>query len=197
MTLNVSGSNPISITELESFLKATPGSLSPTNSLFGAIEGSLISQKFSANSDDILSFNWSFLTNDSAAEILPGFLDADYAFVALAGPDSLQLNVLSTSGSTLLIPSSDPSNRFEKSTSLSNYSLRLPSTNSYTLSLGIVDVGGSANTSALRIDDVKLERTEPVPEPLTVGGTIAAGVLGFLMKRRITIIKTKAKATVD
>ena len=187
VTYNFSGYDPVSVTNLESFLGVSPGFLSPSNSLFGAIEGSLISQKFSANSGDILSFDWRFLTNDSAVEIIPGFLDADYAFVAIAGNNFFQLDVLSTSGSTLLSPTSDPSVVFQKSTPLSSYSLKLPSTSLYTLSFGVVDVGGSANTSALLIDNVKLEQTKAVPEPSLTAAILllsGLGVVGAVVRKQ-------------
>ena len=169
LTFNFSGDEPLSAFDLETFLGFSPGTLSPVTSLFGATEGSLISQQFFGSAGSDLSFDWQFLTNDTAVEVIPGFTEADYGFVSIQSQEFSRLVVLSNSGSSSLSPSTDSFVPFERSTSINNYSLTLPSSSFYKLSFGVLDVGGSAISSALVVDNVTTENTQTPESSLVVG----------------------------
>lgn len=176
-TFNFSGNSPTAIATLESFLGVTSGTLTPANSFFGAFEGSAIQQTFTANAGDILTFDWNFLTNDTTSEPFPGFVDADYAFLNLVTPSGSQLITLANTDSTL----ASSSTIFNQETGYQQFSLPLNLSGSYTLSFGVLDAGGTSNSSALLIDNVELS-TQPqptsTPEPTTILTLLGMGVLG-------------------
>ncbi|QSJ20294.1 hypothetical protein JYQ62_17265 [Nostoc sp. UHCC 0702] len=141
---------------LEKFLELEDGSLNNLGE--GQVtKGSAIEQTFTASSGDILSFDWNFLTN----EVLPPVSFSDFSFVSITSSDN--------SGSYLL-KLADVTNatsefsltEFFKETGFQTFSFKLPTTGTYTLGLGITDVGDSNIDSGLLIDNFKLTS---VPEP--------------------------------
>ena len=160
--LLTTGNGAVPATALEAFLGLSPGSL------VSGFEGSAIKQSFPAKTGDILSFDWNFLTND----VIP-----DFAFVVISG-----LNILADAGSSALVLSSTP---FAKETGFQTFSFTIPSTGSYTLGIGVVDLNDPFNDSGLLVDNVRLRNLQPIPEPGTLfllgSGFIG---LGFLRLRK-------------
>lgn len=170
-TFNFSGNSATSISNLESFLELTPGTLTPDNAFFGPFEGSAIKQTFSADSGETLRFDWNFLTNDTTSEPFPGFVDADYTFLTLQSSTTTEIVTLANTDSPLV----SSSTIFAQETGFNNYSMFIDKSGDYTLSLGVIDLGGTANTSALLIDNVELINSstpEAVPEPSQLWGII-------------------------
>jgi hypothetical protein len=157
-----------SASNLENFLGLSSGTL--TNS--GATEGSAILQIIEANTGDVLSFDYNFLTDE-----VPGNSDFnDFAFFTLNNDliflaDTLSPDLFSPSFSS-----------FAEETGYKSFSYTLTSSGTYTLGFGVVDMdntggGDTGVNSGLLADNVK---TTPVPEPMTILGSLAA--LGFMKK---------------
>jgi hypothetical protein len=157
-----------SASNLENFLGLSSGTL--TNS--GATEGSAILQIIEANTGDVLSFDYNFLTDE-----VPGNSDFnDFAFFTL---DNNLISLADTFSPDLFSPSFSS---FAEETGYKSFSYTLTSAGTYTLGFGVVDVdntgrGDTAVNSGLLVDNV---RTTPVPEPMTIFGSLAA--LGFMKK---------------
>jgi hypothetical protein len=153
---------------LESFLGLSSGTL--TNS--GATEGSAIRQIIKANKGDVLSFDYNFLTDE-----VPGNSNFnDFAFFTL---DNNLISLADTLSPDLFSPSFSS---FAEETGYKSFSYTLTSAGNYTLGFGVVDVdntglGDTEVNSGLLVDNV---RTTPVPEPMTILGSLAA--LGFMKK---------------
>ena len=157
-----------SASNLENFLGLSSGTL--TNS--GATEGSAILQIIEANTGDVLSFDYNFLTDE-----VPGNSDFnDFAFFTL---DNNLISLADTFSPDLFSPSFSS---FAEETGYKSFSYTLTSAGTYTLGFGVVDVdntgrGDTGVNSGLLVDNV---RTTPVPEPMTIFGSLAA--LGFMKK---------------
>ncbi len=157
-----------SASNLENFLGLSRGTL--TNS--GATEGSAILQIIEANTGDVLSFDYNFLTDE-----VPGNSDFnDFAFFTL---DNNLISLANTFSPDLFSPSFSS---FAEETGYKSFSYTITSAGTYTLGFGVVDVdntggGDTGVNSGLLVDNV---RTTPVPEPMTIFGSLAA--LGFMKK---------------
>ena len=153
---------------LESFLGLSSGTL--TNS--GATEGSAIQQTIGANTGDVLSFDYNFLTDE-----VPGNSDFnDFAFFTL---NNNFISLADTLSPELFSPSFSS---FAAETGYQSFSYTFTNSGTYTLGFGVVDVdntggGDTGVNSGLLVDNVK---TTPVPEPMTIFGSLAA--LGFMKK---------------
>lgn len=158
----------VSASNLESFLGLSSGTL--TNS--GATEGSAIQQTIGANTGDVLSFDYNFLTDE-----VPGNSDFnDFAFFTL---NNNFISLADTLSPELFSPSFSS---FAAETGYQSFSYTFTSSGTYTLGFGVVDVdntggGDTGVNSGLLVDNVK---TTPVPEPMTIFGSLAA--LGFMKK---------------
>jgi hypothetical protein len=97
---NFSGNDIVDIAELETFLGVDPFALDPTDSLFGAFEGSAIKQAFTVSTGSSLKFNWNFLTNEDNTNA--AFAN-DTAFVTLVNTTNnmAQVTKLADLNSTL------------------------------------------------------------------------------------------------
>ncbi|TBR57049.1 hypothetical protein B4U84_26860 [Westiellopsis prolifica IICB1] len=129
---------------IETFLGLETGSLDN----FGngdVTEGSVIRQTFTANAGDILTFDWNFLTNESA-QVFPY---KDFAFVSISSDSEL----LDTTLSSLVTSSTT---EFFAETGFETFSFTIPTTGTYTLGLGVVDVGDNTIDSGLLVDNVTL-----------------------------------------
>ena len=158
------GTTGASAAALESFLGLAPNSLSSQ----GVTEGSAIRQTLFVNAGDTLSFDWNFLTDQ-----YPGSVDNnDFAFFTLGGTLITLADTFTPSVPSLFSP-------FARETQYTSFTYTAPSTGGYTLGFGVVDVGDSAVNSGLLVTNVV---NTPVPEPLTLFGSLAA--LGFLAKAR-------------
>ena len=123
--------NAVDTITLEGFLRVPPGTLSTiSNSSFGVLEGSAIVQTFTAKAGDVLQFDFNFLTNELKA--LPPF--NDLAFVTINTTPILLADV----NTSTFVTSSTP---FSDETGFQTFSVMLPTTETYTLRIGVADVG--------------------------------------------------------
>ncbi|MBD2562177.1 MULTISPECIES: hypothetical protein [Nostoc] len=130
------------------------------------IKGSAIQQKFTAKSGDVLSFDWNFLTN----EVLPPVTFSDFSFVSISSSDNSVSSLLELADVTDTTSEFSLTDFFQE-TGFGTFSLKLPTTATYTLGLGVIDVGDNDFDSGLLVDNFKLTS---VPEP-----TNELGLLGF------------------
>lgn len=114
-------------------------------------KGSAIQQKFTAQAGDILSFKWNFFTNDK----LPPLSFPDFSFVSISSSDN-SLNVLLELANADNATSYSSLAEFFQETGFGNFSLKLPTTATYTLGLGVIDVGDSDFDSGLLVDDFQV-----------------------------------------
>lgn len=131
--------------DIESFLNLPYGSLKSLGK--GNIdEGSAIKTSFTAKAGDVLSFDWNFMTDEKDSTLVGS--NKDFGFITL---NSLPYNAADTSSSfkTSLTPFSDE-------TGFKTLSIEIPVTGTYTLGLGVVNVGDPIYDSAFAIDNVKL-----------------------------------------
>lgn len=153
-----------SATALETFLGLAPNSL--TNQ--GVTVGSAIRQSVALNAGDTLSFDWNFLTDQN-----PGSTDYnDFSFFTLGGTLISLADTFTPTVPSLFSP-------FAYETQYTSFTYTVPSTGSYTLGFGVANVGDTAVNSGLLVTNVQ---NTPVPEPLTLFGSLAA--LGLLAKAR-------------
>ncbi|GET37592.1 PEP-CTERM sorting domain-containing protein [Microseira wollei] len=163
------GGFTVSDSALETFLGLAPGSLDNLSN-GNATAGSAIRQTFAAKAGDILTFDWNFLTD----EFTPTFFN-DFSFVSISFLEELADTTFPT-----FISSLTP---FNEETGLQKFSFKIPTTGTYTLGLGVIDVADSIVDSGLLVDNVKLVS---VPEPTSAFGFLAFGAFGVgsLLKRK-------------
>lgn len=152
---NVSGSEPTFISNLETFLGVNQGALG-----LDATEGSAIQTALNITGGDVFSFDWNFLTNDD-----PGL---DRAFVTIVN-SALGNSVIPLTGS-------------------SRFSYTFTTAGNYNIGIGVVDANagdpigaGTSGSSRLIVSNANVE---PVPEPLTILGSLSALGFGLGMRRR-------------
>lgn len=164
----ISNSSSISSSSIESFLGLQPGSLNAVGN-GNVTTGSAIKQPFAAQAGDVLSFDWKFGTNDY-------FPFNDFSFVSIVSSVTKLADVVSLKGTAF--------NTNFAETPFTTFSFTIPTTDTYTLGLGAVNVTDSAVESTLRVNNVKLT---PVPEPASVIGLLAFGAFGAgssMLKRK-------------
>lgn len=138
------------------------------------IEGSAIKQTFTASAGETLSFSWNFLTNESTGQAArndftyPDF--NDFAFATVQSDSDSKLFSLADTGSNF----SNSSTFLEQETGFNTFSYTVPNTGSYTLGIGVVDVGEPTRVSGLLVDKV-----EAVPETSSTTTTSALGMLAL------------------
>jgi hypothetical protein len=137
------------------------------------IEGSAIKQTFTAEAGQTFLFSWNFLTNESVAQAAvddftyPDF--NDFAFVSIQSDSSNQLFSLADTVSNFI----NSSTNFSSETEFNQFSYTIPTTGTYTVGIGVVDVGEATRISGLLIDNV-----ETVPEPSSALVMLVGGALG-------------------
>lgn len=168
------GASPITTGSMETILGLPSGTLD-LFSLNFTTEGSVMTQTFSANAGDMLSFNWNFLTDE-----LPFEIDFnDYGFYTLTNVTSPIVSLGDT-----FSPLNPLVGGFAQETGYSLISLTLPATGLYTLGFGIVDVGDYVVDTGLLIDGVQLTAANvAAPEPSSVA-LMASGLAGLGYWRR-------------
>ncbi len=152
-----------------------------------AYEGSAIKKTINVKAGDKLKFAWNFSTNETSeavsqeTEALRGsFLDYSFFFVNGQITKLADINgaIVNTAGT------------FDKETGIQNYEYKFNNAGIYTIALGVVDINDFAVTSALSLNNVRLENIQSVPEPLAQPLTIlGSGIaLGFatLSKKKYT-----------
>ncbi|WP_218082035.1 PEP-CTERM sorting domain-containing protein [Anthocerotibacter panamensis] len=169
--LSTAGTTPALANPLEFFLGLPAFSL---NSLGNGsvVEGSAIQQTFTATAGELLSLQWNFLSDDVGAAS-----NNDFAFISING--------LSTLANTATASFFSSATAFDFETGFQTFSFVIPTTGTYTLGLGVVDVGDRFIASALLVDNIRFTAAA-VPEPATVLGIAGFGSLiaGSWRKRR-------------
>jgi len=163
-------SNGIDKTNLQTFLGLNPESLDALNNINVTI-GSAIKQTVTVNTGDILTFDWVF----KAEDYLP--FD-DFSFYTI-GSSIYKLADVSTVGD------------YGQKESTTSFSVQSPGT--YTIGFGVVNALDFGLSSNLKIDNVKVK---PVPEPLTILGSLAAGSFGVALRRKYNKQEQKETAKV-
>lgn len=153
-TPNVSGNNAVSQASLNSFLGYIPANFSEGIGK-NATEGSAFKLTLALNVGDVVSFNYSFLTNDSTFR--------DFAFASLTGaPNSVVADTMNANTSATGFFSSKTADGITYSFPM------IASAGSYTLTLGVADRGNTStddSASGLLIDKISVS---PVPEQSVV-----------------------------
>ncbi len=176
---------------IEKFLGLNAGSLNnlareitPDSSAFSPIQqtatqGSAIEQTFTAKAGDILTFDWDFLTD----EVLPPVPFSDFSFVSINSQSDGSISYLSELADITTVTSAISATRFFKETGFHTFSFNIPTTGTYTLGLGVTNVGDTTLDSGLLVDNVKLTS---VPEPTSVFSVLVFGALGTgsVLKRK-------------
>ena len=123
-----------------------------------------------------ITLGYDFLTD----EIAPGQHN-DFAFYTLTGNSGV--TVISDTNSLLLHPTTDPTNPFALETGYQTLVININVTGTYTLGLGVSDATTTDNPSGLLIDNIQV--ISPVPEPTTIGFSIAGAALLVALRKRI------------
>lgn len=148
---NVEGS--VTTPDLEAFLGLTPGSLQNTNG------GSAISQTFTTNTASVLTFDFNFLTNETAPPVFD-----DFSFF------SLNNSVTTLAGrASATSPSNTNTPIFEAESGFQTRSLLIPSAGTFNLGFGVVDVTDGIVDSGLLVENVQLQA---IPEPSSIFGLL-------------------------
>ncbi len=176
-----SGNPAVATANLEMFLGLTIGSLRAiaTNTV---IEGSAIKQSFYGNANDILSFDFQFLTDEDVSSEFDnprsGFNDFSFYTWQFSNSPSNVFQLADTFSNF-----NNSRTPFISETNAQNRSFSLAQTGYYTVGFGVVDVGDNSFSSALSVDNVKLASSEPVPVPTSL---LALTIFSFgaFMKRR-------------
>ncbi|MDF5722389.1 MAG: PEP-CTERM sorting domain-containing protein [Rhizonema sp. PD37] len=126
-----------------------------------AAEGSAISFARNFQAGDVFSFNSNFQTFDT--------VNVDRAFVSIVNSATNAVITPLTLGN-------------------STFNYTFPTANNYTIGVGVVDVNDFVGSSRLTVSNANVA---PVPEPLTILGSVTALGLGANMRRRFG--KTKSQ----
>jgi len=169
------GAAGVSVPSLEAFLGASGGSL---NALGNGIThgGSAIKQTFTATAGQTLRFNWNFITDEAPPSVFN-----DFSFWSLSS-----ISTLATANQSGLI-----SFGALLQTGFKQTSFVLPSTGTYTLTLGVANVSDTGGLPQLLVDDVTL--ISSVPEPaywpgiaLVLAGVVVAKRKSGTLRRLVT-----------
>ncbi|MBW4592328.1 MAG: PEP-CTERM sorting domain-containing protein [Brasilonema angustatum HA4187-MV1] len=128
--------------------------LSPGTLGTDVAEGSAISILRNFQAGDVFSFNSNFQTFDTV------------------NPDRAFVSIVNSTTSPVIIPLTLGNSTF-------NYTF--PTANNYTVGIGVVDVNDYVGSSRLIVSNANVA---PVPEPLTILGSLTALGLGANMRRR-------------
>lgn len=141
----------------EKFLGLEAGSLNNLGK--GQVtKGSSIQQIFTGKAGDILHFDYNFLTN----EVLPPVNFSDLSFVSITSFSDSSISSLLELANVSDVTSTTSLTEFFEETGFQPFSFKLPTTGTYTLGIGVINVGDIAFDSGLLIDNVKVTS---VPEP--------------------------------
>jgi hypothetical protein len=172
---NISGTNPLptggGTGSLEAFLGLPNGTVLPGNgSTFGSQEGSAIRGTVSAaNAEDVLRLTWNFSSNERS-QTNP---NNDYAFVTINGvllPPVASISDATTASSPYAFTSGNRT-----------FTYSLPVAGNYDVGIGIVDVNDTIASSRFIVSNASVE---PVPEPITIVGSMMALGFGVKLRRR-------------
>ena len=143
-------------TELETFLNLDPGTLDGLGN-GDATEGSAIAQTVTVSAGDQLSFDWNYLTNEGS-----GSSFNDFAFVSIESENS---QLLADTFSVLDL--SDTGIFFEE-TGYGSFEYTFENAGTYTIGVGVVDVGDTAFSTGLLVDNFSFSGGSTIPGTYTV-----------------------------
>lgn len=155
--LITNGFGSVSDAKLESFVGLTPGSLDALGN-GNATEGSVLAQTISVPAGAKLSFDWNFLTNEGT----PSSYN-DFAFFTVGSNPSNTLG--NTNSSFVTSPTI-----FQEETGFGTFSKTFTTAGTYTVAVGVVDVGDSIVDSGLLVDNFSL--TDDAGNPLPGSHTV-------------------------
>ncbi|MBO3459398.1 MAG: hypothetical protein KME33_15315 [Aetokthonos hydrillicola CCALA 1050] len=135
---------------IEKFLGLNAGGLN--NLEKGATAGSAIQQTFTAKAGDVLTFDYNFLTN----EVLPPVNFSDFGFVSISSQSDHSKDFISELANATTSQLTTSQTQFFGETGFKSFSYTVPEDGTYTLGIGVSDVGDTTGTSGLLIDNVKL-----------------------------------------
>ena len=142
-----------------------------------AIDGSAIKNKINVQAGDMFSFNYNFLTNETAS---PNPLN-DFAFFLVNN------QVFPLADTTAAFNVSTP---FNTETGVNSYAYTFSTPGNYNLGLGVVDINDVTVTSALQVSNANIR---PVPFEFSPGLTILAlGALSTIAQLNSLVRKRKA-----
>ena len=124
----------------------------------------------------VITLNYDFLTDE-----VPSGQNRDFAFYTLTG--SSGVTVIADSFSPLLTPTTGVGNPFALETGYQTLMITITTTGTYTLGLGVSDATTMDNPSGLLIDNIQV--ISPVPEPTTIGFSVAGAALLVALRKRI------------
>jgi subtilisin family serine protease/subtilisin-like proprotein convertase family protein/uncharacterized protein (DUF2141 family) len=165
--LLTNGYGSMSDADLETFLGLSQGSLDGLGN-GDATEGSAIKQTIAVQAGDTLTFDWDFLTNEGMSSYFN-----DFAFVSVAPETS------STLASTYspLVTSPNPS--FFQHTGFDSFSYTFTTGGTYTIGVGVVDVGDTVVDSGLLVDNFSLDSSLPGAHIVTLDPGDSLGGVNF------------------
>ncbi|MGB7443107.1 MAG: choice-of-anchor I family protein [Coleofasciculaceae cyanobacterium] len=141
------------------------------------IEGSSLTQTFTATAGETLTFSYNFLTNETVGQNAdPNF--NDYAFISIEGATEVVNEVLAdTTASFNPISNLDSFEQYEffNETGFETFSYTFQTTGQFTLGVGVADVGEFTTVSGLLVDDFSLSND---PEGSISVVDLAGGVAG-------------------
>ncbi|HAZ45207.1 MAG TPA: hypothetical protein DCZ55_12255 [Cyanobacteria bacterium UBA11371] len=155
--LITNGTGSVSDTALESFAGLAAGSLDALGN-GNATEGSAIAQTISVPKGAKLTFDWNFLTDEAT----PSSYN-DFAFVSIGSNPS---NTLANTKSSFVTSPTI----FNEETGFGTFSQTFTTAGTYTVAVGVVDVGDTGVDSGLLIDNFSLkdDTGNPLPGSHTV-----------------------------
>jgi hypothetical protein len=170
----------VSAASLAAFLGITSAQLQATipsgNTPF---DGSGIKQTVSVNAGDKLTFQWNFLTDEAIGDSTFN----DTGFVTIVPSANPAQTLASTLSSGFI---SGDSSGFGMQTGFNTFSFTFPTSGTFTIGVGAVNVSDANVPSALLVDNFAITTTTVVPEPasITVLGAGLLGMLGYGLRRR-------------
>ena len=163
------------LAQIDTFLGLSAGALDNLVSGHRVVSGSAIQQSFTATAGQVLSFQFNFLTNEgTGANADPGFNDFGFVSVNNA-PSKLADTFSSFSASSTIYP---------VETGFQTVSFTIPTTGTYTLGIGVVNVGDTFNDSGLLVDNATLGAVVPEPSSLITACVVALAGLNYRWCRR-------------
>ena len=171
---NQSGNNANSVTTIAAFLGESTSAIH--DGIAQGFEGSAFTISLGAlNVGDVITLNYDFLT----AEDPTGSHHNDFAFWEL---NSGAIHIFSDVNTSSLHPTDASNMVFGLETGYQTLTITITTAGTYTLGLGVMDATTGDNPSGLLVDNIVVT---PVPEPTTVGFTLAGAALLVALRSRI------------
>ena len=171
---NQSGVNAVPVGTIATFLGISPSSLIRDGTAAGQ-EGSAFTISLGTlTAGTTITFNYDFLTNEDPS----GTHHNDFAFWEL---NSGTIHIFADTTSSL--HATNASNTvFGLETGYQTVTITITTTGTYTLGLGVMDATTTDNSSGLLIDNIQVTA---VPEPTTIGFSVAGAALLVALRKRI------------